>query len=345
MAVLLMIILWISVAQSLSPCEYNSLWATWKLHILTFSSQGESGIGVWKSSTRGFINDNNVKIDIIGSGVNWNVDKLYNKPKYFLKYIQNIMAIDSAAANDSYAILVDSDTFFVTSSLCEIWSRFDFVRKGKEVVVSTEFNCWMGNFCNSTQIERFYNTTEYGRSVFINSGAIMGNIFELERMLINITKAKSLYEVVTFQNTVEYRDQNAVTIFLQEHSHIVALDTSQYLFANFPIMIAPTNIGRSRKFGVCKESDNSNSAVSHKCIYAEWQLHQNKGYIFDEGTCTLSRNFEVLRKIPILFNAVKDLSPTTLLWHGNGDGKDRFSYFSRKMNACLNRKKGEGWEE
>jgi hypothetical protein len=318
--------------------DTNNDWDRRILHIITFHS-GSEVPRIWHQ-TSSLIKENNPNIYVSQTGKNiaWGNETFFNKPKNYLAHLQMIMNQKDFEPSTTYAVLLDSDTFWVTKSVKEIWKRFDCIRNNKSIVISTEFSCWMGNFCTSEQVKKYYTTTENGGSVFINSGAVIGLVTELINMLLYMTTNKKQFEVLTIDNKLEYRDQNAMTIYAKLFSQFVTLDTRQYIFANFPILLSLQNINikSKRKYiGVCKYNIDSNSPISYNCEHYEWLLRSQSGYIFDDHSCQLSRNFSVLLFNKRLYNFVENISPTTLLWHGNGMGKDRFTNFATKMKHCL----------
>jgi hypothetical protein len=71
------------------------------------------------------------------------------KPTTYINYMKNHLD------DNSYAILMDSDTMFSgVSSVAQLWNKYDCILKKSEpgnarrdVVMSTETSCWVGQYC------------------------------------------------------------------------------------------------------------------------------------------------------------------------------------------------------
>jgi hypothetical protein len=112
-------------------------------------------------------------------GKNWGNHGYLSKPLYYLgiyismylsnyasNYLSNYLNIyqldflrslpkKSALGGDVHVILMDSDTFWASSNLSEIWQKYDCTRGSKHAVLSTEMSCWVGRYCTIEDVNRW----------------------------------------------------------------------------------------------------------------------------------------------------------------------------------------------
>ena len=70
------------------------------------------------------------------------------RPIGYLKHLEGLVANYSSAGRDpasGFAVLMDSDTIWSVTDVDVLWRKFDIVRGDRQVVVSTEMNCWVSS--------------------------------------------------------------------------------------------------------------------------------------------------------------------------------------------------------
>lgn len=78
--------------------------------------------------------------------MNWGKQGFLTKPLIYLNYIKSLITQHSKDIDTIYhIILMDSDTFWSVNSIDKIWNAYDCARNNKNIVVSTEMSCWIGN--------------------------------------------------------------------------------------------------------------------------------------------------------------------------------------------------------
>ena len=68
------------------------------------------------------------------------------RPIGYLKHLQDLITHYTTRGIDCssvFAIMLDSDTLWAVDDVNVVWRKFDAVRGEKEIVVSTEMNCWV----------------------------------------------------------------------------------------------------------------------------------------------------------------------------------------------------------
>ena len=77
------------------------------------------------------------------------------KPIMYLKFL-NTLPIKSSRNGTVHAILTDSDTMWSAGSIAKIWNKYDCARGNKSIVMSTEMSCWVGRYCTTEDMYRWY---------------------------------------------------------------------------------------------------------------------------------------------------------------------------------------------
>jgi hypothetical protein len=132
-----------------------------------------------------------------------------------------------------YVLLVDSDILWSNLTLESLWNKYECVRNDQDLVISSELNCWLGRYCTHEDLHNYYQKPQGGYSVFVNSGAIIGKITLLKRILQQIIQDSHNYYVETALGK-KFDDQFAFTKYLFSHG-IGTLDIHQELFGTFQI--------------------------------------------------------------------------------------------------------------
>lgn len=68
------------------------------------------------------------------------------RPIGYLKHLLELIELYKAQGRDPhsvFAIMLDSDTLWSVTNVDVLWAKFDMVREQKQLVVSTEMNCWV----------------------------------------------------------------------------------------------------------------------------------------------------------------------------------------------------------
>lgn len=60
-----------------------------------------------------------------------------------MKSLIEVYKADGRDPSSVFAIMLDSDTLWSISDVDVLWSKFDLVRGERDLVVSTEMNCWV----------------------------------------------------------------------------------------------------------------------------------------------------------------------------------------------------------
>ena len=69
-----------------------------------------------------------------------------HRPIGYLKHLQDLIThytMRDIDCSSVFAIMLDSDTLWAVDDVNVVWRKFDTVRGEKEIVVSTEMNCWV----------------------------------------------------------------------------------------------------------------------------------------------------------------------------------------------------------
>jgi hypothetical protein len=227
----------------------------------------------WMLSTTALKQSPNVHMIHVGNKWNRQSDsKFYAKPLNYLRYINS--AIKEEEENmgrnldNIYGMLLDSDIFWSNPTIDELFQRYECVRNDRNLVVSTELNCWLGRYCKLSDIQQLYSTTPNAYSVFVNSGAMIGTIKSIQLLLTNITESKDMYFIENSIGRRKYDDQFAVSVYALERPSMVALDVHQHLFATYTLLDHETNQSnpKNEKWPfVCRSSDEPDGEYVTTC--------------------------------------------------------------------------------
>lgn len=331
------------------PCTSSSSPHT--LYILVMDSRKEKSLfqymTPWMLSTARLKSSPLVKMIHVGS--QWetrSASKFLAKPT---KYLQTLRAAkkreieeEKKDPKDVFVMLLDSDIFWSNPTVEEVFQKYECIREGRDLVVSTELNCWLGRFCNKKDVQQLYHTTPNAYSVFVNSGAMMGTIESVEDLLVNITKSKEMYFIENSVGRRKYDDQFAVSVYALERPSSVALDVHQRLFATYTMLDHRTNASDKKNKNwpfVCRNSDKEDGEILMKCADRTTRSFKSGSIFFDENTCAVRRSAKKAKGYSI-FPVADTLDDNPVLWHGNGAGKRIFYKHSEKMKSCYLRKLG-----
>jgi hypothetical protein len=258
-------------------------------------------------------------------GKSWSKHGFLTKPKLYKNYIQSL-------SKDAYVILMDSDTFWSVVDIQSIWHKFDCAREGKDVLLSTEMQCWVGRYCNEKDLTQWYgnlaSTTSF--SPFANSGVIMGKISAVILMLEYVIEHNSQYFVEKPGNKMRFDDQYAIADYaITKAPAQFALDYNQQLSASFSIHAPQLQEIEDQRWGfVCKRL---NGSISMFCPDYTQRLNRNGFFVLQKKTC------RILRKITPsteFLPYVETLAPNPAIWHGNGVGKRIYQNLMHRVFQC-----------
>lgn len=237
-------------------------------HIYIFVMDSRKGKSLFEYMTPWILSTSKLKespnVHMIHVGNKWDRksdSKFYAKPTNYLRYANAAVEAEKAAGrnvNNAYGMLLDSDIFWTNPSVDELFQRYECTRNGRELVVSTELNCWLGRYCKLSDIEQLYGSTPNAYSVFVNSGAMIGTIQSIQLLLTNITESKEMYFIENSIGRRKYDDQFAVSVYALERPALVALDIHQRLFATYTMLDHRTNVSDDKNKNwpfVCRDSD------------------------------------------------------------------------------------------
>lgn len=266
---------------------------------------------VWNVTGEHLRTKDQLSMTNVCTGENWGRLGFLTKPLLYLRYIQNFMT--QPDADKIHIIFMDSDTFWSASSLAHIWHNYDCARGDKQVVVSTEMSCWVGRYCNQTDIDRWYSraheTPSY--SPFVNSGVVMGQIHHVARMLDHvITHNMSYY--TTYGRKHKFDDQLAIGDYaLAVAPQEVAVDYHQQLSASCSIHAPGDPPDEGWPF-LCK---NRNGTLSFSCHIYNNLLRRQGHFTVEKDNCLVQR---IVRDRMALNEELSTLAPKPIVWHGNG---------------------------
>lgn len=271
------------------------------------------------------------------TGRNWQqMGGFLTKPLLYLEYIKSLPK-RSPQQGGVYIILMDSDTFWATSSLTSIWNKFDCARGDKEMILSTEMSCWIGRYCTQEDLHRYYNHTPStpSYSPFVNSGIVMGRTDVVQRMLEYVITNNKKYYITYYRN--KFDDQYAYADYaLKVRPEEVTFDYHQQLLASFS-MHAPGNPHEVGWPFVCKGSGNWSSELCPSCPNWTPQLQRKGHFYVDDKDCLVKRR--IWKDMP-MEKEVRSLAADPAIWHGNGAGKRTYYDFGHKSVMCFLGKRG-----
>ena len=310
-----------------------------RLYIATVHTRtNDDVVNHWKGSAGTLAADENVVMEALGAGLDWDKLRHFTKVSLYLNFVLKSLQTEKTMGRDmnsSYAILMDSDTLWSQPSLSSLWERFDNVRGNRSIVVSSETGCWMGRFCFPQDVAEYYSNTPVGPSVFVNSGGIVGSLPALKIMFQNISDGFSTtYRAMIWGDREKklvsgFRDQYAVTVWSKEHPELVAIDYSQAIFGAL-LATLPTADTRQHGRAVCK---HENGIINATCGFEEpYDL------TLDPRSCQVSRsvNASVLaRHGATTFAALGSATPTPIVMHALGPSKAIGAVFRKGVFDCV----------
>jgi len=267
-------------------------------------------------------------------GENWGKLGFLTKPLLYLNYIKSFMTLPDA--DNTHIILMDSDTFWSATSLAHIWHNYDCARGNKHVVVSTEMSCWVGRYCNQTDIDRWYSNAHKAPSYspFVNSGVVMGQIGHVARMLEHVIVHNKTY-YTTYGRKYKFDDQLAIGDYaLVVAPNDVAVDYHQQISASCSIHAPGDPPDEGWPF-LCK---NRNGTLSFSCHIYNNPIRRQGHFHLNKESCLVDR---VVTDGMALREELLTLAPAPIVWHGNGKPFDIYRCALLKMAVC----DGRGGEE
>lgn len=273
------------------------------------------------------------------------------KPTTYINYMKE------HRDDNSYAILMDSDTMFSgISTVAQIWNKYDCILKKylpenrhREIVMSTETSCWVGQYCTPENITKYYNASVMAKtpsySPFANSGMIMGSMNALTTMLNYVVEHSENYFLFKPHQNHRYLfdDQFAYADYCHSvEPSVCKLDYHQSLAASISMTwddAPPSASGinpNSWPF-VCRVLGSDQ--VSYNCPDVTFKVARAGYMTLDPVTCGIVRewkphNSENLYPNFVFKEQLQTLDPRPAIYHGNGAGK----------NVILNKKKGLGFQ-
>lgn len=312
------------------PCPFSSKEETRKLFVATCDTRSGwkefQAMKVW-NVTGNSLRSKGIFMKNVCKGRNWGNHGFLTKPLLYVEFLKQLPAV-SELGGLTHAILMDSDTFWSTNSIESIWNKYDCARGNKSIVMSTEMSCWVGRYCTTEDIHRWYNNTPMTPSFspFANSGVVMGEIGKLQEMLEYIIRNNRSYYITYYKN--KFDDQYAMADYaINVAPQVVALDYHQQLLASFSIH-AP---GIPHEDGwpfACKAKTGE---VCKSCPIWTNLLSRQNHFTMDKETCILHRKY--WPKMP-LEEEMSSLAMDPIIWHGNGVGKRTYYDNGHKVFLC-----------
>ena len=297
-------------------CPEESRVETRKLYVATCDTRmgwkSHNALRAWNSTGHRLREDDNLHMENVCYAKSWGKHGFLTKPMLYKKFMLRL-------PENAYVILMDSDTFWAVRSLKRLWHKFDCARGGKDVVLSTEMQCWVGRYCTADDLKRWYsnlaNTPSY--SPFANSGIVMGRADKIIKMLSFVTEHNADYFVEKPGGKMKFDDQYAIADYaINVNPADVALDYHQQLLASFSIHTPQeTNVIDTNWGFVCKQKDGS---ISMNCPDFTNRMNRRGFFHLDEDTCLVTRKINPRTD---LLEYVRTLAPDPAIWHGNGVGK------------------------
>ncbi len=296
------------------PCE--KFFSTEERKLVVFTCDTRSGwkefqaLKLWNSTGANLWKDR-IFMKNVCKGENWGRLGFLTKPLLYRRSLQLILEQESTSS--VYVILMDSDTFWSATNIDHIWHNYDCARRGKDLVVSSEMSCWVGRYCNASDISRWYSDTSKftSYSPFVNSGVVMGRANSVKRMLDYIILNNHSY-YTTYGRKFKFDDQYAIADYaLNIASHEISVDYHQQISASCSIH-APGDPPDSGWPFVCR---SRNGTIAYSCHIYNNLLRRQGHFSVDPFTCLVHR---VIRNGMPLQQELSTLSLTPIIWHGNG---------------------------
>lgn len=244
-------------------------------------------------------------------GENWGRLGFLTKPLLYLNYIKQFLGQPNA--DKTHIILMDSDTFWSSPSVVQIWGNYDCARGNKNLVVSTEMSCWVGRYCTQADLDRWYNNPDMipSYSPFVNSGVIMGQIEKVAQMLEYVIVNNHSY-YTTYGKKYKFDDQYAIADYaLKVAPHDCAIDYHQLISASCSIHAPGDPPDEGWPF-LCK---NRNGTFSFSCHIYNNLIRRQGHFAINSSDC---QAYRLITSGMALTEELETLSRTPLIWHGNG---------------------------
>lgn len=322
----------ILLALEYAPCPMKSTAEDRELFVATCDTRSGwkefQALKTWNVTGFDLNKRGSLSMKNVCSGKKW--DGFLTKPLLYLEWIKSLPLV-SPQGGKVYVILMDSDTFWASSNLAAIWNKFDCARGDKEMILSTEMSCWIGRYCTTEDLHRYYNHTPStpSYSPFINSGIVMGESATVQRMLSYVIENNKKYYITYFKN--KFDDQYAYADYaLKVRPAEVAFDYHQQLLASFS-MHAPGNPHEVGWPFVCKGSANWTHELCPSCPNWTPLLQRNGHFYVDQQSCQVKR--KMWSNMPMEIE-VRSLAPDPVIWHGNGAGKRTYYDYGHKSMVC-----------
>jgi hypothetical protein len=258
---------------------------------------------------------NGILMKNVCKGENWGRLGFLTKPLIYSNFLKNLaLSFSSKEFDDVHAILMDSDTFWSAKDVKHIWSNYDCARSGKNLVVSTEMSCWVGRYCNQTDLDRWYSHPERFSSFspFVNSGVVMGTVSEVIKMLDFVVQHNASYFTTYGNKKNKFDDQYAIADYaLTVSPQNVAVDYHQLISASCSIHAPGDPPDEGWPF-VCR---NRNGTLSFSCHIYNNLLRRLGHFEVNSTSCLVHR---VVKDGFILKEELNSLAKYPLVWHGNG---------------------------
>jgi hypothetical protein len=278
------------------------------------------------------------------AGVRWG--GFLTKPLTYLEYARGIMQktrTSNIKEEDVSIMFVDSDTFWASHSVDTIFNKYDCIRKGKSLVMSSEISCWVGRYCTADDIELFYkNSISPSYSSFINSGLVMGSPSALVHMFKEIVRKNASSFVMKGSGTMKFDDQYAFVAYYADYPSRVAIDHHQELFGSISIVV---DLNRTKFPFVCESQNNLARSFHMSCddVTISKVVSGLVYYISKDQHCELRRETDPDPKLLKGHSAEKKLRETLrtlakdpVIWHGSGSGKRVMLSMDTKVIECIN---------
>ena len=287
------------------------------LYILTCDTRSDGIPHQWIFTMPTLLHDDSVRVV--------NMCMVTEEWRYFLwkynrllKTLQDITTMHTGDLTRVHVIFTDADTFWSDPTIDMVWAKYDRARGSRQLVVSSEMNCWVGFTCNEAMMTKFYNNlaTTPSHSPFLNSGFIMGSASSVLTMATYLVKHSDTWQ--------PFDDQHAVSDYaLRLRPEEVVLDYHQSLCGSFLVITDPQLAAThtlNETFYVCKGLDGK---VKEGCV--EWYYDNNNDgyYHIDQETCTLQKR---IKENMSVYSTLHTLAPDPLIWHGNGPTGKEISY-------------------
>jgi hypothetical protein len=259
-----------------------------------------------------------LSMENVCKGENWGRLGFLTKPLLYLNYLKKFL--NSPDASKTHVILMDSDTFWSARNIEHIWYNYDCARGEKNLLLSTEMSCWVGRYCNQTDIDRWYSDPSKfpSYSPFVNSGVVMGRIDSMAKMLDYVIVNNRSY-FTTYGRKYKFDDQLAYVDYgLITAPQETAIDYYQLISASCSIHAPGDPPDEGWPF-LCK---NRNGTLSFSCHIYNNLLKRLGHFQLNQQSCLVHRS---VTPTMILKEELESLTMTPIIWHGNGSFV--FSFF------------------